>query len=148
MNHRFFAYLIRWSPNGKRTIVHGAAEENGMEGLFLGDALARNLVRLNDEAGPGLGAMVTGQQAYCRSGRCGPFRCPRNECRHPRSSAFNRRWSKQVCLLARLYTRSGSCGKTIDVLGGNQSTGHRRQQVREKTYIWKGRQNLKTDTLG
>ena len=55
MNHRFFAYLIRWSPNGKRTIVHGAAEENGMEGLFLGDALARNLVRLNDEAGPGWG---------------------------------------------------------------------------------------------
>ena len=53
MNHRFFAYLIRWSPNGKRTIVRGAVEENGMEGLFLGDAPARNLVRLNDEASLG-----------------------------------------------------------------------------------------------
>ena len=53
MNHRFFAYLIRWSPNGKRTIVRGSVEENGMEGLFLGDALARNLVRLNDEASLG-----------------------------------------------------------------------------------------------
>ena len=53
MNHRFFAYRIRWSPNGKRTIVRGAVEENGMEGLFLGDAPARNLVRLNDEASLG-----------------------------------------------------------------------------------------------
>ena len=50
MNHRFFAYLIRWSPNGKRTIVRGAIEERGRQGLFLGDAAARNLVRLNDEA--------------------------------------------------------------------------------------------------
>jgi Tol biopolymer transport system component len=53
MNHRFFAHSIRWSPNGKRTIVRGAVEENGMEGLFLGDAPARNLVRLNDEASLG-----------------------------------------------------------------------------------------------
>ena len=53
MNHRFFAYLIRWSPNGKRTIVRGAIEERGRQGLFLGDALARNLVRLNDEANIG-----------------------------------------------------------------------------------------------
>ena len=53
MNHRFFAYLIRWSPNGKRTIVRGAIEEGGIQGLFLGDALARNLVRLNDEANIG-----------------------------------------------------------------------------------------------
>ena len=42
-----------WSPDGKRTIVRGAVEENGMEGLFLGDAPARNLVRLNDEANLG-----------------------------------------------------------------------------------------------
>ena len=55
MNHRFFAHSIRWSPNGKRTIVRGAVEENGMEGLFLGDALGRNLVRLNDEVMPGWG---------------------------------------------------------------------------------------------
>ena len=55
MNHRFFAYLIRWSPNGKRTIVHGSIEEGGMEGLFLGDALGRNLVRLNNEASLGWG---------------------------------------------------------------------------------------------
>ena len=53
MNHHFFADLIRWSPNGKRTIVRGAVEENGMKGLFLGDAPARNLVRLNDEASLG-----------------------------------------------------------------------------------------------
>ncbi|MYE89114.1 hypothetical protein F4X33_08990 [Candidatus Poribacteria bacterium] len=53
MNHRFFAYRIRWSPNGKRTIVRGAVEENGMEGLFLGDAPARNLIRLNDEVSLG-----------------------------------------------------------------------------------------------
>ena len=53
MNHRFFAYLIRWSPNGKRTIVRGAVEEDGMEGLFLSDAAARNLVRLNDETNLG-----------------------------------------------------------------------------------------------
>ena len=55
MNHRFFAYRIRWSPNGKRTIVHGSIEEDGIEGLFLGDALARNLVRLNDEVMPAWG---------------------------------------------------------------------------------------------
>ena len=55
MNHRFFAHWIRWSPNGKRTIVRGSIEERGRQGLFLGDALARNLVRLNDEASPGWG---------------------------------------------------------------------------------------------
>ena len=55
MNHRFFAYRIRWSPNGKRTIVRGAVEEHGMQGLFLGDAPARNLVRLNDEVMPAWG---------------------------------------------------------------------------------------------
>ena len=53
MNHRFFACLIRWSPNGKQTIVRGAVEEDGMEGLFLSDAAARNLIRLNDEANLG-----------------------------------------------------------------------------------------------
>ena len=55
MNHRFFAHLIHWSPNGKRTLVRGAVEEKGMQGLFLGDAPARNLVRLNDEMMPGWG---------------------------------------------------------------------------------------------
>ena len=50
MNHRFFAHSIRWSPNGKRTIVFGSIEEWGHWGLFLGDAPARNLVPLNDEA--------------------------------------------------------------------------------------------------
>ncbi len=55
MNHRFFAYRIRWSPNGKRTIVRGSIEEDGMQGLFLGDAPARNLVRLNDEVMPAWG---------------------------------------------------------------------------------------------
>ena len=55
MNHRFFAYRIRWSPNGKRTIVYGSIEEDGIQGLFLGDAPARNLVPLNDEAIPGWG---------------------------------------------------------------------------------------------
>ena len=55
MNHRFFVYRIRWSPNGKRTIVLGSIEENGMQGLFLGDAPARNLVRLNDEVMPAWG---------------------------------------------------------------------------------------------
>ena len=55
MNHRFFAREIRWSPNGKRTIVRGSIEEGGMEGLFLGDASAKNLVRLNDEASLGWG---------------------------------------------------------------------------------------------
>ncbi|MCE2396637.1 hypothetical protein J4G02_19060 [Candidatus Poribacteria bacterium] len=55
MNHRFFADIIHWSPNGKRTIVHGSIEERGMQGLFLGDALGRNLVRLNNEASLGWG---------------------------------------------------------------------------------------------
>ena len=50
MNHRFFAHSIRWSPNGKRTIVYGSIEEWGHWNLFLGDAPARNLVRLNEEA--------------------------------------------------------------------------------------------------
>ena len=50
MNHRFFARSIRWSPNGKRTIVRGSIKEWGKDGLFLGDALGRNLVRLNNEA--------------------------------------------------------------------------------------------------
>ena len=53
MNHRFFAREIRWSPNGKRTIVYGSIEEWGHWNLFLGDAPARNLVRLNDEANLG-----------------------------------------------------------------------------------------------
>ena len=53
MNHRFFAHSIRWSPNGKRTIVYGSIEEWGQWDLFLGDAPARNLVRLNDEANLG-----------------------------------------------------------------------------------------------
>ena len=50
MNHRFFAHSIRWSPNGKRTIVHGSIEEWGLWGLFLGDALGKNLIRLTDDA--------------------------------------------------------------------------------------------------
>ena len=49
MNHRFFANSIRWSPNGKRTIVHGSIEEWGLWGLFLGDALGKNLIRLTDD---------------------------------------------------------------------------------------------------
>ena len=53
MNHRFFALSIRWSPNGKRTIVFGSIEEWGQWGLFLGDAPARNLIPLNDEANLG-----------------------------------------------------------------------------------------------
>ena len=53
MNHRFFAHSIRWSPNGKRTIVYESIEEWGQWDLFLGDAPARNLVRLNDEANLG-----------------------------------------------------------------------------------------------
>ena len=53
MNHQFFADLIRWSPNGKWTIVRGSIKEGRMEGLFVGDALAGNLVRLNDEASLG-----------------------------------------------------------------------------------------------
>ena len=56
MNHRFFALSIRWSPNGKRTIVYGSIEEWGQWGLFLGDAPARKLVPLNDEANLGGGA--------------------------------------------------------------------------------------------
>jgi Tol biopolymer transport system component len=55
INHRFFAHSIRWSPNGKRTIVYGSIEEWGQWDLFLGDAPARNLVRLNDEVMPGWG---------------------------------------------------------------------------------------------
>ena len=50
MNHRFFAHWIRWSPNGKQTIVYGSIEEWGHWNLFLGDAPARKLVPLNDEA--------------------------------------------------------------------------------------------------
>ncbi|MCE2395399.1 PD40 domain-containing protein [Candidatus Poribacteria bacterium] len=53
MNHRFFAHWIRWSPNGKQTIVYGSIEEWGHWDLFLGDAPARNLVLLNDEANLG-----------------------------------------------------------------------------------------------
>ena len=53
MNHRLLTRRIYWSPNGKRTIVTAAIEENGMEFLFLGDALGRNLVRFNDEENPG-----------------------------------------------------------------------------------------------
>ena len=53
MNHRFFAHWIRWSPNGKRTIVFGSIEQWGQWGLFLGDAPARKLVPLNDEANLG-----------------------------------------------------------------------------------------------
>ena len=53
MNHRFFAHWIRWSPNGKQTIVYGSIEEWGHWDLFLGDAPARKLVRLNDEANLG-----------------------------------------------------------------------------------------------
>ena len=53
MDHQFFADIIRWSPNEKRTILHGSIKEGRKEGLFLGDASGRNLVRLNDEASLG-----------------------------------------------------------------------------------------------
>ena len=53
MDHQFFADLIRWSPNEKRTIVRGSIKEGRKEGLFLGDASGGNLVRLNDEANLG-----------------------------------------------------------------------------------------------
>ena len=53
MNHQFFADIIRWSPNGKRTILRGSIKEGRKEGLFLGDASGRNLVRLNDDASLG-----------------------------------------------------------------------------------------------
>ena len=53
MDHQFFADWIRWSPNEKRTIAHGSVKAGRKEGLFLGDALGGNLVRLNDEASLG-----------------------------------------------------------------------------------------------
>ena len=52
MNHRLVAYSMYWSPNGKQTIVIAELDEEGMTGLFLGDALGRNLVRFNDEENP------------------------------------------------------------------------------------------------
>ena len=53
MDHRLVAYSMYWSPNGKQTIVIAELDEEGMTGLFLGDALGRNLVRFNDEENPG-----------------------------------------------------------------------------------------------
>ena len=53
MDHQFFADIIRWSPNGKRTILRGSIKKGKKEGLFLGDASGRNLVRLNAEASLG-----------------------------------------------------------------------------------------------
>ena len=81
MNHRFFAYLIRWSPNGKRTIVRGAVEENGIEGLFLGDAPARNLVRLNDEASLGGAQWLPDNEHIVGTSGQAAFRCGRSGCR-------------------------------------------------------------------
>ena len=50
MDVELFANSIHWSPNGERTIVTGSIRPRGKASLFLGDALGKNLIRL-DAAG-------------------------------------------------------------------------------------------------
>ena len=50
MDFPFFVNSIHWSPNGERTTVTGSMRARGRQELFLGDALGKNLIRL-DAAG-------------------------------------------------------------------------------------------------
>ena len=50
MDFPFFVNSIHWSPNGKRTTVTGSMRARGKQELFVGDALGKNLIRL-DAAG-------------------------------------------------------------------------------------------------
>ena len=50
MDFQFFVNSIHWSPNGERAIVTGSIRARGRQELFLGDALGKNLIRL-DAAG-------------------------------------------------------------------------------------------------
>ncbi len=50
MDFPFFVNSIHWSPNGKRTTVTGSMRARGRQELFVGDALGKNLIRL-DAAG-------------------------------------------------------------------------------------------------
>ena len=50
MDFPFFVNSIHWSPNGERTLVTGAMRARGRQELFVGDALGKNLIRL-DAAG-------------------------------------------------------------------------------------------------
>ncbi len=50
MEVELFANSICWSPNGERTILTGSMRARGKQELFLGDALGKNLIRL-DAAG-------------------------------------------------------------------------------------------------
>ena len=47
MDFQLFANSIYWSPNGKRTLVTGSMRARGKQELFLGDALGKNLIRLD-----------------------------------------------------------------------------------------------------
>ena len=50
MDVQLFANSIHWSPNRERTLVTGSIRARGQQELFLGDALGKNLIRL-DAAG-------------------------------------------------------------------------------------------------
>ena len=50
MDVELFANSIYWSPNGERTTVTGSMRARGRQELFVGDALGKNLIRL-DAAG-------------------------------------------------------------------------------------------------
>ena len=50
MDVQLFANSIYWSPNGERTTVTGSMRARGKQELFVGDALGKNLIRL-DAAG-------------------------------------------------------------------------------------------------
>lgn len=50
MDFQLFANSIHWSRNGKRILVLGSMRARGKQELFLGDALGKNLIRL-DAAG-------------------------------------------------------------------------------------------------
>ncbi len=48
MDVEFFANSIYWSPDEERTIVTGSMRARGRQELFVGDALGKNLIRLDD----------------------------------------------------------------------------------------------------
>ena len=48
MDVELFANSIHWSPNGERTIITGSIRPRGKALLFLGDALGKNLIRLDN----------------------------------------------------------------------------------------------------
>ena len=123
MNHQLVAHSMYWSPNGKQTIVIAVIDEEGMTGLFLGDALGKNLVRLNDEASLG-GAQWLPDSKHI-VGTSGTNVVVANV-----DTQEVQRLTDDGRSVFVFWHDDALAVEAINVLGGNQRAGHRCQKVR------------------